>query len=136
MQTRVLSGGCSCGNVRYEITGQRSSPTICHCIDCRKAAAAPIVGWFTLARKDFRLTHGIPKHFASSVPVMRGFCADCGTQLTYAHSAFPDVMDVTTCSLDAPESVFASDHIHIARKLPWIHLADGLPEHLGRRPRV
>jgi len=45
-------------------------------------------------------------------------------------------MDVTNCSLDAPGLVFATDHIHIVQKLPWILLSDGLPEHLGRRPRV
>lgn len=134
MKALILTGGCFCGNVRYEITGRPFNSTICHCNDCRKAAAAPFVACFSVKRREFQLTHGSPKSFASSAWGTRSFCPDCGTQLTFVHSELPDEIDVTTCSLDAPESVPPTDHVRTAGRLLWIHLADELSKHLGRRP--
>jgi len=136
MKAQVLMGGCFCGNIRYEITGRPFNSTICHCTDCRKAAAAPPVACFSVKKREFQLTRGLPKSFASSAWGTRSFCPDCGTQLTFVHSELPDEIDVTTCSLDAPESVPPTDHVRTARRLPWIHLGDELPKHLGQRPRA
>jgi len=136
MQVPVLTGGCFCGNVRYEITGRPFYSTICHCRDCRRASAAPLVACFSVKRKEFELTRGTPKSFASSAWGTRTFCPECGTQLTFAHSGLPDEIDVTTCSLDAPESVPPTDHVRTSSKLSWIQLADELPKHSGQRPPV
>ncbi|WP_084069488.1 GFA family protein [Paraburkholderia heleia] len=133
MPKHVLTGGCFCGNVRYEVAGQPFNSTICHCDDCRRAAAAPLVACFSIKRQEFRFTQGTPKSFASSTWGTRSFCPDCGTQLTFLHSELPDEIDVTTCSLDIPELVPPTDHVRTAKSLPWIHLADDLPKHSGRR---
>lgn len=134
MQAPALTGRCFCGNVRYEITGRPFNSTICHCNDCRRAAAAPLVACFSVKRAEFRWTHGTPKSFESSAWGTRSFCPACGTQLTFVHAELPDEIDVTTCSLDAPESVPPTDHVRTASMLSWIHLADDLPKHSGRRP--
>lgn len=134
MTAQVLTGGCFCGRVRYEITGQPFHSTICHCADCRKASAAPFVACFSVKRAGFRLTRGTPRAFASSAWGTRRFCPDCGTPLTFVHADWPDDIDVTTCSLDTPASVPPTDHVRTASQLCWIHLADDLPKHAGPRP--
>jgi hypothetical protein len=136
MQAPILTGGCFCGNVRYEITGRPFNSTICHCNDCRRAAAAPLVACFSIKRAEFRVTQGTPKSFASSAWGTRSFCPDCGTQLTFLNSESPDEIDVTTCSLDTPESVPPTDHVRTARMLSWIRLADDLPKHKGKRAPI
>jgi len=46
-----------------------------------------------------------------------------------------DEIDVTTCTLDEPERLPPEDHTWTRSRLPWIRLADGLPEHREvRRP--
>ena len=41
----------------------------------------------------------------------------------------------TTCTLDEPERLPPEDHTWTRSRLPWIRLADGLPEHReARRP--
>lgn len=132
----VLTGGCFCGKVRYEIDGQPFNSTICHCADCRRASAAPLVACFSVRRAEFRVTHGAPKGFASSAWGTRSFCPDCGTQLTFEHAGLPDEIDVTTCSLDTPDAVPPRDHVRTAGRLPWIHLADALPTYPGPRTRA
>src|SRR5256885_11925437 len=76
-------GGCLCGGVRYQVSGAVSNPCFCHCASCRKAAGAPMVPWGTFARTSFRLTRGALAEYRSSPGVTRGFCAVCGTSLTY-----------------------------------------------------
>jgi hypothetical protein len=68
--------------------------------------------------------------------VLRSFCPDCGTPLTYHHLDLPDEIDVTTCSLDRPELVPPQDHTWTERQLPWVHTMDGLPHFPKTRSTV
>ena len=124
----MISGGCYCGRVRYEVAGEPFQETNCHCSICRRTSGAAFVTWFTVQRSSFRLLRGTPIEFRSTPQGTRRFCPRCGTQLTFEHQDFPDEIDVNTCSLDDPNSVSPRDHTHIGSKLQWIRLADGLPE--------
>jgi hypothetical protein len=101
---------------------------------CRRASGAPIVAWFSVARGALRWVQGGPKHYRSSALATRGFCARCGTALTYEADAYPDEIDITTCSLDDPELVPPTDHTRTSSRLRWVRLADGLPQHSEARP--
>ncbi|MBP0589915.1 GFA family protein [Paraburkholderia sp. LEh10] len=127
----MLKGGCFCGKVRYEISGTPFDSTICHCTDCRRASASPFVAWFSVRQSGFRFVDGEPRSFASSKAVLRAFCPDCGTPLTYQHDDFPGEIDISTCSLDVPEQVPPEHHTWMSQKLPWIHVSDALPKHAG-----
>jgi hypothetical protein len=129
----MLTGGCYCGETRYEGAGALFHPTLCHCRDCRRIAGAPAVAWFSLRARDFRFTAGEPVRFASSEKGRRSFCGRCGTPLTFQNVDLPDEIDITTASLDDPEQVPPADHTHAGSRLSWLHLSDGLPRYrLGR----
>jgi hypothetical protein len=123
----ALTGGCSCGAVRYETEATPFHRTLCHCVDCRRAAGAPAVAWFTVPAQALRFVHGAPAVHRSSPQVGRSFCAACGTPLTYRNDAYPDEVDVTTCSLDDPEIASPQDHTFASQRLPWMRIDDGLP---------
>lgn len=125
----MLQGGCYCGMVRYETNGEVFHRTLCHCTDCRRIAGAPAVAWFSVARAALRFTRGAPALFHSSSGVVRGFCAQCGTPLTYAHDATPGEIDITTCSLDDPLAAAPEDHTFARSRVSWLRTADGLPEY-------
>jgi hypothetical protein len=129
----MITGGCFCGRIRYEARGEPFNATICHCADCRRVTGAPVVAWFSVMPSALRFVSGEPKRFASSAAVVRSFCPDCGTPLTFQHRGFPAEIDITTCSLDDPELVPPRDHVRTRRRLSWIHLADGLPKHPASR---
>ena len=40
----TITGGCHCGAVRYEAEGEALTHALCHCVDCRRHAGAPMVG--------------------------------------------------------------------------------------------
>ena len=96
-------GGCLCLAVRYRVSGVPLSSIVCHCNSCRKASAAPAVGWVTFDRKKFALLRGELSSFQSSPGVLRTICRLCGSPLTYARDESPNTVDVTTASLDHPE---------------------------------
>jgi hypothetical protein len=122
-----LEGGCFCGAIRYRIAGRPSGSMICHCQSCRRVAAAPVAAWLSVNKRDFEIVRGTPTEFSSSPPVRRSFCATCGTQLLYAHSREPDMLDVTTCSLDDPDAFPPTHHSWLNHDLTWAKFGDGLP---------
>lgn len=124
----MLTGGCYCGAVRYEVDGPTYHETNCHCSICRRTSGAPYVAWFTASHEGFRWTHGEPARFASTARATRSFCGVCGTQMTFEHRDFPDEIDVTICSLDEPDAVVPRTHIHVAGRPRWVRPGDELPE--------
>ena len=123
----MFTGGCLCGAVRYE-AGAPYHLTNCHCITCRRTSGAAFVTWFSVRRAEFRLTAGAPVRFRSSAKGVRSFCARCGSHLTFEFED-ADELDVTTCTLDDPESLPPEDHTWTRSRLAWVQLADGLPEY-------
>ena len=56
----------------------------CHCKDCRRQTGAPAVVWAGFRVEEVAF-EGTPKRRRSSEHVVRSFCADCGTPITYEH---------------------------------------------------
>ena len=125
-----LAGGCFCGNIRYVISGTPRKATLCHCVDCRRAAGAPAVAWFSVERFGFSLTQGTPKRFRSSDHATRGFCADCGTPLIFEEDR-SDELDITTATLDDPNRVPPIDHAWATSRVAWDYLSPDIPVRPG-----
>jgi hypothetical protein len=100
---------------------------VCHCRSCRRVSAAPALAWVTFPIARFQFVAGKPAQFRSSKPVLRTFCAACGTPLTYAHDDSPDTLDITTCSLDAPDAFPPTHHSWLSHDVAWVKFGDGLP---------
>ena len=119
------SGGCLCGHVRYQASGAGTNLCFCHCTSCRRAIGAPMVPWVTFAARSFTIVQGQLAEYRSSPGVSRGFCAACGTSMTYRRDDRSDEIDVTIASLDDPAALLPEAHIWVQDKLPWVAIADG-----------
>ena len=116
----MLTGGCLCGAVRYEFEAAPIyPPTLCHCRSCQRASGAHAVAWVTVPEAALHYLSGSPASVQSSPGVRRGFCARCGTPLTYANSARAGEIDVTICTLDDPNAFTPVDHIWTEDAVPW-----------------
>lgn len=131
--TRHIPGGCLCGEVRYEATGEPYNITHCHCTDCRRSSGAAFVTWASFRRTSFRFTKGEPR-VVLWAGRLRSFCSACGTPLTFMATPQTDEIDVTVCSFDHPDRVSPADHTWVDDRLPWIRLADELPTYAQNRP--
>lgn len=128
-----LEGGCHCGAVRYQIAGHPFHLTLCYCAICRHVSGAPAVAWFSVPCSAFTMLRGSPRSYRSSKTATRSFCANCGTQLTFKADDMVEI-DVTTCSLDSPETLPPGDQTFVSSRLLWNRTIGRLPEHEKKRP--
>lgn len=126
----IYLGGCQCGAVRFRIDGALGSASICHCRMCQKAFGnfyAPLV---SVGEAVLHWTNGEPKRFQSSNHVKRGFCAECGTPLTYEA---PDGIALAIGAFDAPEEIEPTIQWGIEKKLPYVDGLASLPAYATER---
>lgn len=125
------SGGCQCGAVRFRVTRFGRS-SICHCRMCQKAFG----GFFAalVTAHDLEWTRGAPKRFGSSNLVQRGFCADCGTPLTYEYDGG---IEIAVGALDAPSVAAPTIQVNPADKQPFFDALCSLPTRAdGAEPKM
>ena len=122
-----LTGGCQCGAVRYALTARPQGSAICHCRMCQKAGGAPFMAFTSgVLREDFAFTRGAPAIYRSSEIAERGFCAVCGTPLTYRLNG-RDRISVTIGSLDRPAEVPPTEQLGVESAVPWFAGLAALP---------
>ncbi len=120
-ETNVISGGCFCGSIRYEIDDGKYKVGNCHCTMCRRCHAAPFVTWLVVPSDNFRFVKGRPKRLDSSSHAHRDFCDKCGSHLTCEISKYPGIVDVTLGSLDVPDDFEPMGGLYTDTKLHWVN---------------
>jgi hypothetical protein len=115
---RAIEGGCLCGGVRYRLRAEPTQLSDCHCIDCRRASAAPFVAWGAVRKEDIELLAGELRKVPHAER-LRSFAACCGTPLFFQDNEASASIDVTIASLDDPESYSPAVAIWTEDRLPW-----------------
>jgi hypothetical protein len=119
MGANGLTGGCQCGAVRYRLAAIPTGASICHCRMCQKAGGAPYMAFAPVDAREFALTSGALRLFRSSEIAERGFCANCGTPLTYRNLT-SERISVTICSLDEPDAVAPDFQLDAQAAVAWV----------------
>ncbi len=129
MTGRRLNGGCLCGAVRYQISGEPRFAPLCHCRMCQKWTGSAMLATVAFDRDAVVFTQGKPRVYRSSDVCDRGFCADCGSSLLTRYAsggAFDDIIFIGLGTLDDPESVRPNVHYGAEAELSWMRSEDGL----------
>ena len=124
-----IMGRCLCGRTRYRATTSPLWRAFCHCESCRRATAAPFTAFFGIRDGDWTWEGLSPSTYSSSSGVWRDFCPTCGTQMSYRSTRFPGETHFYAATLNHPETYAPTAHVHVAERLTWIHLNDGLAQH-------
>lgn len=116
-----ITGGCQCGAVRFACD-RLGRASICHCRMCQKAFG----GYFgpLVSPVGLRWTRGEPKRFQSSNRVSRGFCANCGTPLTYD---YPGGVELALGAFDHPEAIPPVIQMAVESRMPFLAGLAALP---------
>ena len=118
------TGGCLCGAVRFRLTGAPFNIDYCHCTSCRRHTGAPVSVFLDCKSGLVEFTQGAPTLYESSPGVRRGFCARCGSTLTYETDALPDEIHIHVGAMDQPEDFAPLGRPSYAEeRLPWFHIA-------------
>lgn len=124
----VLTGGCFCGRVRYDIDAPLKLARSCHCSRCRKAFSGAGSAYAEVEPGSFRWAAGkenIARH-ESSPGWGLCFCRFCGSTLCGIHG--DEVHGVTLGCIDGDPGVEIEMHIFVDSKAPWDHIGGEAPQ--------
>ena len=121
-----ITGGCQCGAVRFAAE-RLGGAAICHCRMCQKAFGGffgPLVSGYGVV-----WTRGEPSYFASSDKFRRGFCAACGTPLSYERiwRGADQPVELAIGALDNPNIAPPSRQVNTRSRLACFDTLGGLP---------
>jgi hypothetical protein len=115
------TGGCQCGAVRFRVAGLGRA-SLCHCRMCQKAFGS--IGGALVTARGLQWTRGTPKRFRSSNRAERGFCADCGTPLTFEAEG---EVDIAIAAFDRAADIPPVIQLDPEVRLPWVDTLSSLP---------
>ncbi|MGQ7830200.1 GFA family protein [Altererythrobacter sp. Z27] len=122
-----LTGGCLCGQVRYEITADPLMCLTCHCKNCQRQAGSAysvIIGVPEGALKVEGKVKTFNDKGDSGGTVQRQFCPDCGSPLFSLVEASPGMVWVKAGTLDDTSVIQPSLHVYTKSKQDWVELGD------------
>jgi len=128
MSTR---GYCLCKKTSWEFDGEVTWACYCHCDDCRRNCAAPVVAWLGVPLRNFRWTGATPKAIESSKGVHRHFCGSCGSPIAFEAEHYNGGMHLYAASMENPEDFRPEFHVNYQSKLAWLPISDDLPKYDG-----
>ena len=132
----LITGGCLCRAIRYEIAAAPIVTRVCWCRLCQFIGAGS--GTVNTCFPSAALTlHGEPRSYrsvADSGNVMfRRFCPTCGTHLFSAAESRPHLVFVRAGTLDDPELAQPSSTIWTSQAPSWACIDETLPR-VERQP--
>ena len=135
--TTHLTGGCHCGAVRYDSSGEPMMSATCHCTDCARISGAAGASAVAVPRDTVTVTGEVSWYASpgdSGKMVNRGFCPRCGTRLFGKPDLAPDLMSISILSLDDPSAVQPQMNLYTKSAAPWAASDSALTSFEGMPP--
>ena len=128
--TKTISGGCLCGGVRYDYSGEVGAANYCHCEDCRRCTGSAFNIGVHFSVAEFRILSGSPKGFTkrgeSGRELTRHFCPECGTPLFTSAPKHPSHVYVKAGTLDDPSLVTPTHQNWVDSAVSWSRIDSDL----------
>ena len=121
-----LTGGCQCGQVRYEIRAEPVAVWACHCTECQRQSGAAYALSMPTPRDAIVVTEGRTARWErtadSGRKMMCVYCPDCGTRLWHEPAALAAISIVKPGTLDDTSWLYPVGHIWTKSKQPWVEI--------------
>jgi hypothetical protein len=119
-----LTGGCSCGAIRYEITSFPLLLYTCNCTDCQTASGSAFALNMPVATKSLRIVKGEPRGWhhlsVSGGEVSSWFCGDCAARIYGSRKSRPESMNLRAGTLDDTGWLTPVAHMFMRSAQPWV----------------
>lgn len=119
MTTRT--GGCQCGAVRIEVSGEPMMQALCHCRQCQKNCGGNAAAIVMVPTPALNFLQGELRYYGtqsdSGNVISRGFCSECGTPMLSKISTTDDFRIIKLGAFDdpsffTPQTVFWTKEKH------------------------
>lgn len=127
-----ITGGCHCGQIRYEADIDPTRISICHCTDCQTLTGSPFRVTALTTRDRVQVTVGQPKIYrktgGSGRIRLQHFCAECGTPLFGgSDDGVADDLGIRWGSIDQRSVLPPKRAIWCGSAAPWLGDVKDLP---------
>jgi hypothetical protein len=132
-----IQGGCLCGAVRYRSDAEPLRTAICHCKNCQRQTGTAFSVIVAVARESLVMEGSQPDVYtdvgSSGLPVLRMFCARCGSPILSRVAATPTMDWIKAGTLDDTSWLQPQANIWWDSAQPWVQMSDEIPR-LARNP--
>ncbi|MEE9607599.1 MAG: GFA family protein [Myxococcota bacterium] len=129
----VMSGGCLCERVRFEVTAPFLRANHCDCSRCRKHSGTAVCSQARVWREQFRLLGGEEsiRVYGRGQGAVKAFCIECGSSLF--GGSWPDgrQLSIRLGAMDGDPGIRPQFHSFVDSRAPWDEIADDLPRYAG-----
>jgi hypothetical protein len=126
-KSKVWTGGCLCGAIRFEAEGKPKRPHTCSCTMCQRHTGALTTVWVEFPKDKVRWTGpgGGPSTWRSSPLSTRAFCPTCGSTLGSIDDA--PVIALVTGVFDKPGAadLIPTSHSYAGKRPKWFCIEIG-----------
>lgn len=127
-----MQGGCTCGQVRYEMTSAPLFVNCCHCRWCQRETGAAFALNAMIEADRVRILQGEPEVVLTPSASGKGQkiarCPACRIALWSNYGGAGDMVRfVRVGTLDNPDALPPDIHIFTSSKQPWVQLPAGTP---------
>ena len=125
-----VTGGCLCGEIRYEARGEILAAGLCYCSVCQRLAGGGPNYALLLSPFEISVIEGKTSVFRSAggsgAMVERHFCGNCGAHLFGQGGAYADTLRIKAGSLDNPSLFQPMAQLWTSSAQSWHHLNPNL----------
>lgn len=120
--TPCRPGSCTCGAIRFEVSGPLVGINHCHCSKCRKETGT--------GGSTFIPVHGGQLRWISGRASITAYgrCATCGS-LVPDHNPARDLYNVPAGALDDDTGVQIAHHIFVGSRAAWDVIGGDAPQY-------
>ena len=132
-----LSGGCACRAIHYECSVAPGLMLNCHCRDCQQASGSAYAAIVVVPKAAVQI-RGEPRYHKvvgqAGKAIERGFCPNCGSQVTVKLERLPDILGLQAGSLDDPSIYRPAMDVFTVSAQPWDHMDPTIQKHTHAPP--
>lgn len=126
----MITGRCECKRVRYQVDGEITDFSHCHCGQCRRLHGAAFASFGGVARGEFSYLSGESdlSSYESSESHARIFCRNCGSNIMVDLVGEADILYLAMGTMDGHPECPPGYHIYVGSKAPWYQISDQQPQ--------
>jgi hypothetical protein len=128
----MLTGGCLCGSVRYEISEPLVSAAYCHCTRCQRRTGTAASAQARVAPGSLRVVQGeeLVREWAPEDGWPKAYCSACGGALWSRSPIEDDLFSVRLGTFDTDPGIRPQWRQFVAYAASWEPIPDdGLPRY-------
>ena len=115
----MRQGGCRCGKLRFEATGEPMLTIACHCTGCQHMTASAFSLSEGYSTDAFRLLAGEPVLGGIHGPTRHYHCDYCKSWLYTEPEGVENFVNVRSTMFDEPRTDKPFVEVYVGEALPW-----------------